>query len=457
MLAFHLFPELLSGERMLAAVRSMPWPLWLDSGAAAAGRPGRYDIVMAAPSRTLLSEQDQAVLRDEAGRVVATAAEPLALLRQEMARRRLFTAAPPFCGGAAGYVSYDLGCRLQQINHRQPPSPLPELALGFYDWALISDHQTQRSWWVGRTAAKAVLPVLLARLAAEPEPLQPFRVDDGSAGVVPAWAAYQQAFQRVQAHIRGGDCYQVNLARRFEVQYQGDPWSAYLQLRRISPAPYSAYLELPFASILSASPERFLLLEGGRAESRPIKGTRPRRADPAADAAEIVALQQSEKDLAENVMIVDLLRNDLGQVCRPGSVSVPQLFAIESFANVHHLVSTVQGQLQAGLGAVDLLAACLPGGSITGAPKRRAMEIIDQLEPARRGLYCGAIAYLSDDGRMDSSIAIRTAVCQDGRMSYWAGGGLVADSEARAEFEETLHKARPFMELIAACSVDARG
>lgn len=447
MLAFHSFPQFLSGKQMAAALRTLPWPLWFDSGAGAAVA-GRYDIVMAAPVRTLVSENGHALLRNAAGDVLATATDAMVLLRQQLAQRRLQGAAPPFCGGAAGYFGYDFGFQLHQIDRCTRLHPLPELALGFYDWALISDRLEQRSWWVGRRSAEAVLPKLQERLAATPPPQQSFHVEAASLSVQPEWAGYQQAFQQVQAHLHRGDCYQVNLARRFEVQYQGDPWSAYLQLRRLSPAPFGAYLELPFASILSVSPERFLLLEEGRAESRPIKGTRPRRAEPAADAAEAAALRRSEKDQAENVMIVDLLRNDLGQVCQPGSVTVPQLFEIESFATVHHLVSTVQGQLRPELDAVDLLAACLPGGSITGAPKRRAMEIIDQLESARRGLYCGAIAFISDDGRMDSNIAIRTAVCHQGRMSYWAGGGLVADSQAQAEFDETLHKAQPFLRLI---------
>ncbi|NLO80779.1 MAG: aminodeoxychorismate synthase component I [Xanthomonadaceae bacterium] len=448
MLAFHDFPQLIPGDRLLAVVRSLPWPQWFDSGASATGAAGRYDIVVAAPSRTLVSVKGRAVLRDAAGRPLAQSSEPLALLRQELARRRLPESAPPFCGGAAGYFSYELGARLQQVASCHRQSGLPELALGFYDWALISDHRARRSWWVGREDARAVLPDLLARLATAPEPPRPFIVEAGSVTAEPGWSAYRHAFAQVQAHLRAGDCYQVNLARRFQARYRGDPWSAYLQLRSITPAPYGAYLELPFVSILSVSPERFLLLEGELAESRPIKGTRPRREEPVLDAAEAEALRGSGKDQAENVMIVDLLRNDLGKVCRPGSVTVPQLCVVESHPNVHHLVSTVQGRLGPGLGAVDLLAACLPGGSITGAPKRRAMEIIDRLEPASRGIYCGSIAYLSDDGRMDSSIAIRTAVCRDGLVSYWAGGGLVADSRAEAEFEETLHKARPFLSLV---------
>lgn len=444
-------PEFLPGVRLMAALRSLPWAIWLDSGHPAAAA-GRYDLCMAAPVRTLVGDGGQAVLRDADGRVLETSSEPLALLRRQLAERRTAPAPLPFCGGAAGYFGYDLGLRLQQIAPRPRSEPVPELALGFYDWALISDNLERRSWWVGRPAAQEVWPMLERLLAAPPEPAGEFTVHAATSTAVPAWPEYRAAFERVRDYLHGGDCYQVNLARRFRVGYSGDPWSAYLQLRQISPAPYSAYLSLPFASILSTSPERFLLLEDGWAETRPIKGTRPRRADPAADAAEKAALLSSEKDRAENVMIVDLLRNDLGRVCRPGSIEAKPLFEIESYANVHHMVSTVRGQLGEGMEAVDLLAACLPGGSITGAPKRRAMEIIDELEGARRGVYCGAIGYLSDDGRMDTNIAIRTVVCSGEELSYWAGGGLVADSDARAEFDETEHKAKPFLDLIRVAS-----
>jgi para-aminobenzoate synthetase component 1 len=287
-------------------------------------------------------------------------------------------------------------------------------------------------------------------LAAEAAPAGAFGLDAASLVVTPEWEAYRQAFERVQGYLHAGDCYQVNLARRFGIRYHGDPWDAYLRLRAISPAPFGAYLALPFADILSTSPERFLALRQGRVETRPIKGTRPRRQDAAAARAARAALRRSPKDRAENVMIVDLLRNDLGKVCRTGSVRVDALFELESYASVHHLVSSIRGRLRDGVEAVDLLRACLPGGSITGAPKRRAVQIIDELEPQRRGVYCGAIGYISDDGDMDTNIAIRTAVCADGELSYWAGGGLVADSAPDAEFEETLHKAAPLLKLIEA-------
>jgi para-aminobenzoate synthetase component I len=219
-------------------------------------------------------------------------------------------------------------------------------------------------------------------------------------------------------------------------------------LRRMSKAPYSAFLDWPQLQILCASPERFLRVRQGRVETRPIKGTRPRSADAVEDTRLAEELRHHPKDRAENLMIVDLLRNDLGKNCEPGSVRVPKLFEVESYSNVHHLVSTVEGKLRAGCDALDLLRDCFPGGSITGAPKQRAMEIIEQLEPQRRGVYCGSIGYVGFDGNMDTNIAIRTLIHANNEIRCWAGGGIVADSQCDAEYQETLDKASEMLALL---------
>jgi para-aminobenzoate synthetase component 1 len=260
---------------------------------------------------------------------------------------------------------------------------------------------------------------------------------------------YLQSVARIKAYLHAGDCYQVNLARRFAAPAEGDPWSAYRLLRTLNAAPFGAYLETPDWQILCSSPELFLYVRDGEVETRPIKGTCPRSPDANEDRRLANALRLSPKDRAENLMIVDLLRNDLGQVCATGSVRVPRLFAIETFARVHHLVSTVTGRLAAGRTALDLLRACFPGGSITGAPKRRAMEIIEELEPHRRGVYCGSIGYLGFDGAMETNIAIRTLVQSAGLIRLWAGGGIVADSDPESEYGETCHKAGPLLDLLA--------
>jgi para-aminobenzoate synthetase component 1 len=254
--------------------------------------------------------------------------------------------------------------------------------------------------------------------------------------------------QRIQRYLHAGDCYQVNLAQRFAAPAQGDPWHAYRRLRRANPAPFGAYLAFDDCCILCGSPERFLQIRNDRVETKPIKGTRPRGRDPDEDRTLAEALRLSPKDRAENLMIVDLLRNDLGKVCAIGSVHVPRLFEIERYAHVHHLVSTVRGRLAAGRSALDLLRACFPGGSVTGAPKLRAMQIIEELEPHRRGVYCGSIGYIGVDGAMDTNIVIRTLVHSAGVARLWAGGGIVVDSDPEAEYRETLDKAAPLLALL---------
>ena len=255
-----------------------------------------------------------------------------------------------------------------------------------------------------------------------------------------ARATYAAAFRRVRDYIHAGDCYQINLAQRFAAPAVGDPWLAYQALRVINPAPYAAFLNLPCGTVMSASPERFLKVEGGCVETKPIKGTRPRAGHQRLDAELAAALQSSAKDRAENVMIVDLLRNDLSKNCESGSVRVPKLFEVESFATVHHLVSTVTGKLRAGRDALDLLRGCFPGGSITGAPKLRAMQVIHEMESGPRGPYCGTFGWLGDHGDAELAVAIRTLVMTGDDVRLDAGGGIVADSDPASEWDEVRAK-----------------
>ena len=261
---------------------------------------------------------------------------------------------------------------------------------------------------------------------------------------------YLPRARRILDYIEAGDCYQVNLTREFRAPFAGDPWTFYRYLHDTNPAPMGAFLEYPQGAVLSSSPERLIEVEGREAVTRPIKGTRRRHADPAMDAAAAAELLASEKDRAENVMIVDLLRNDFGKVCETGSVRVRGLCELESFATVHHLVSTITGRLAPGRDALDALEACFPGGSITGAPKRRAMQIIEELEPHAREVYCGAIGYVTPTGRMDMNIPIRTTLCAAGELRFYAGGGIVADSTPEDEFDETEAKIAAIRRAIAA-------
>lgn len=419
-----------------AAIADLPRAVWLDSGGMA-----RFDILTAAPHRTLVLD-DAAACRD-----------PFALIRSELGERIAPVENVPFAGGALGYWSYDLARSQMSLTNGngKDAEHLPCMVIGIYDWALVLDHRrrTARLLSHRRYAETEILLVqILQRLQGRiAPPADTFHVQ-GKIRSNFTRATYTAAFDAVQGYLQAGDCYQVNLAQRFCAAATGDALPAYLKLRTLSPAPYSAYLNFPEVQILCASPERFISVHNGRVETRPIKGTRPRDSDPQIDRRLADELSMHPKDRAENLMIVDLLRNDLGKSCMPGSVCVPKLFEVESFANVHHLVSTVQGELAAGLDALDLLRGCFPGGSITGAPKRRAMQIIEDLEPNRRGLYCGAIGYVGFDGNMDSNIVIRTLVYSGGEIRCWAGGGLVADSLCDAEYQETLDKASAMLELL---------
>ena len=435
---------------LFARIAHRPWAVYLDSGWPGS-HYGRYDILAAEPFITISTQGEQTEVRENQS-VSVTDEDPFLVLKSVLKRFGTEATHLPFAGGAIGYFAYDLARRLESLPEQAMDAErMPEMAVGIYDWAAVFDHHAGRAWLVGqghdaRTAQQ--WPELLRLLSSDETAETGVFEVKGQVRSNMDEASYGIAFDRIKRYIADGDCYQVNLAQRFSVEAQGDPWSAYRQLRQFSPAPFSAYFNTPDAQILSASPERFLRVEDGRVETKPIKGTRPRSTDPVQDKAYADALQSSLKDRAENVMIVDLLRNDIGKNCAVGSVRADKLFELESFANVHHLVSTVTGALAPGRDALDLLRGCFPGGSITGAPKLRSMEIIEELEPHRRGVYCGAIGYIGFDGNMDTNIAIRTAVYSNGIIRFWAGGGIVADSEMQKEYRETLDKASGMLQLM---------
>jgi para-aminobenzoate synthetase component 1 len=323
------------------------------------------------------------------------------------------------------------------------------MAVGIYKWAVIVDHQKQKSRLVGHDCDDQQWQALIAQFSHLPEPQEydAFKVISAIKSNMDK-SCYTLAFNRIKQYLKEGDCYQVNLTQRFVAECEGNPWTAYLLLRKLNAAPFSCYLNLPEVQILSSSPERFLKLAKDIVETKPIKGTRPRKQDNAEDQEQIKLLESSHKDKAENLMIVDLLRNDISKTCKKGSVKVPSIFTIESYATVHHLVSTVTGILADNQHATDLLKSCFPGGSITGAPKIRAMEIIEELEPNRRGVYCGAIGYIGFNGNMDTNIAIRTLVHSKNTIRFWAGGGIVNDSVVDDEYQESFDKAAAMLDLL---------
>jgi para-aminobenzoate synthetase component 1 len=373
-------------------------------------------------------------------------------------------ALPPFAGGLVGYLSYDLGRRLERLpSIATADQPLPELRLGLYDWAIAVDRRTGIAWLGGR-ALDGDVARLGRRLDAVRAWLDEDRVPASAHGIEsppPVFAsetsreAWMASVEAVRAAIARGEIYQANLARRLTAPFTGDPWPVFRRLRTGDPALFAAYLDLGGRrALLSASPEPFLAVgAAGNVSTDPIKGTRPRGRTREADRALARELLASPKDRAENVMIVDVLRNDLGRVCEPGSVRVPRLLRLERTAAVQHLVTTVTGRLRAGTDAFDLLGASFPGGSITGAPRIRAMEIIEGLEPVRRGPYCGTMAWFGADGRMGSSILIRTFVADGARLTLHVGGGITWRSDPAEEWDETVAKAGGPLSSIGAVEV----
>lgn len=448
MLVSYPIPYLQDASPYYVAVRDWPWAAWLDSG-----NIGRFDIIVANPVATLVMQGEQTTL-SKTGSVFESRDDPFELIRAELGAVIAPHPDIPFAGGALGYWGYDLARRYQRLPEcAQDAEQLDQMAVAIYDWAIIVDHQQSTARVVSRlryAQTEAQLHEVLARInAAQPPAPNAYRFSVQEA-VSSNFSAqeYRQAYDKVQHYLLEGDCYQVNLAQRFSARASGDAFAAYLALRKFSPAPFSAFIDSPHAQILCASPERFLLVQQGRVQTKPIKGTRARSRNPAEDERLARDLLRNPKDRAENLMIVDLLRNDLGKCCEAGSVVTPKLFELESYSNVHHLVSTIEGRLRTGCDALHALRECFPGGSITGAPKRRAMEIIEQLEPHRRGVYCGSIGYIGFDGQMDTNIAIRTMVYAQGEIRGWAGGGIVADSRCDEEYQETFDKASAMLEIL---------
>ena len=474
--------ELGDPAEVAAGFLDLPYLVLLDS----ASQPGRFSFLSADPAIVVRSKgaitevAEGGVWHEEDG-------DALAVLRRKLAGWgwEPVPGLPPFQGGAAGYIGYDFGAVLERLPPpRYDDLAIPDVVLGLYDWVIAWDHHTGSAWVIStgqpetgegrvrragerlaaarrrsvgqtgrRGGADSHRPSVGLPAGLSPPSYAVPEIDGAEVAGLRStftYAGYLDAVARVREYIVAGDIFQANLSQRFQAPLREPPFELYRRLRRRNPAAFAAYLGFDGLEVLSASPERFLRLDQHRrhVETRPIKGTRPRGLGPMHDAALGRALEESEKDRAENVMIVDLLRNDLSRVCRPGTVRVPELFALEQHPTVHHLVSTVIGELDPGADAVDLLRATFPGGSITGAPKVRAMEIIAELEPTRRGVYCGSVGYLSASGALDMSIVIRTFVSLRGQVYFQAGGGIVADSDPELEYRETVDKARALIEVL---------
>lgn len=441
------FPYRPNAETLFAAVRDMPDAIWLDSG-----KPrslyGRFDIITAYPS-ALLETIGKTTKTTTDHTTSYSEDDPFSLAEQllELTGGAIENYTHyPFIGGLAGYFGYDLGREslLPKVDN------LPDMRVGNYSWALVLNHSAQKAWIFFRQNCPATLRKdILLRLTGAPSIAEVTKPPSYQFNSCISKNEYLEAIALIKAYIVNGDCYQANFSQHFSATFGGDSWELYRYLRQVLPSPYSCYYQWGDndQAILSLSPERFLKLSMGQVETKPIKGTIRRGQTVEEDQQNAIQLMNSQKNRAENLMIVDLLRNDLGKTCQPGSIRVPKLFALESFPNVHHLVSTVTGTLKADETALSLLRGCFPGGSITGAPKKRAMEIIDELESCRRSVYCGSMGYISATGRMDTNIAIRTIIRDDNRLHCWGGGAIVADSKPEEEYQEVLDKIRALIEL----------
>ncbi len=454
----------------------LPRLLFLDSALAQPGL-ARHSFITADPYDWLWSRGRRTFLASRGG--PGEDADPFAVLAERLAgfRSESMSGLPPFQGGAAGLFGYDLCHHLERLPRpRHDEFAIPDLAVGFYDWVIAFDHEQDRAWLIStglpeteprqrhRRAEQRLAAVNRRLLAGGSDEAPACPSPSGLAEIHPApqWpvpgcpglrsnfdpAGYLAAVARAVEYIHAGDCFQVNLAQRLLMPARLSPLETYGRLRQRNPAPFAGYFDLGEFVVASASPERFLRVGQGEVETRPIKGTRPRGLTPMEDWSRGEDLLASDKDRAENVMIVDLLRNDLGRVCAYGSVRVPEVCRLETYRTVHHLVSEVRGRLRPGLGPVDLLRAAFPGGSVTGAPKIRAMEIIAELEPTARGPYCGSLGYIGFDGAMDTSILIRTLTLGRGWVQFPVGGGIVADSDPEREYEETWHKAEGLLRAL---------
>lgn len=440
---------------------NQPFATLLHSAAEAGGR-GRWSIIAIDPFRIIEARGGSVTVDGH-----AVAGDPFTVLERQLKAHRLSLPSDlpvPFAGGAVGFLGYELGQVLERLPARHgDDTGLPDMAFGLYDTVIVFDELERRGWILSsgfpeqspvgrRIRAARRLHSFADLLEAAPAVLPP-----PSPATAVWWPEierddYCRRVEQVLEYIRAGDIFQANFTGRFLADRPAglSVLDLYRRLLALSPAPFAACLSLPGGGgLASASPERFIRLHtDGRMETRPIKGTRPRGATAEEDDALARELEHSIKDRAENLMITDLLRNDIGRVARIGSVKVPVLCGVERFASVHHLVSVIEGRLKPGMGPVDLLRATFPGGSITGAPKIRAMEIVDELEVSRRGAYCGSVAWIGFDGAMDSSIVIRTLTVTPDRIIAQAGGGIVADSDPGREHDEMMVKIRPLLRAL---------
>lgn len=443
---------------------NLPYPFWLDSGMDHR-KLGRFSFMGADPFYQIIARGKQTTVVDCLQGTRKISERPLFSQLDELMSRwqRPKNAGLPFEAGAVGYFGYELGHQIENFSQTTINDlDMPDAFLSFYDTVLAIDHLEQKLCIIstglpavdknaqGKRAYKRLkwLENLIKKTDASPHVAAPPLRFGSQRHSNFSYDQYIESVRKILEYIAAGDIYQVNLSQRFTVDFAGKPLDFYRKFRTLSPAPFGAYLVTDDHTIMSNSPERYLLIEKDYIETRPIKGTRPRGENPEIDEQLRQELVNSSKDQAEHIMIVDLERNDLGRIAQYGSVHVPEMEIVESYANVHHLVSTVAARVDQQQSTVNCIVNSFPGGSITGAPKLRSMEIIDELEPSCRGVYTGSIGYLDFSGDIDLNIAIRTAVHHHNKLFFQVGGGIVADSDPQLEYEETITKAESFLKTL---------
>ena len=440
------------------AIANDPWSCYLDSGIQDdldenISDKSRYDIIVSHPFIKIIADESTVSIEENNLKKI-TKENPFNVLEGILANFDIQETSLPFTGGALGYFSYELS--QSSIKNNKDHVGMPLMMIGIYDWALIVDHQEKTACIASHLInkdTKDYLTTLTKKLKSVKPNNQLFKINSNIKSLL-NFEAYDLMVNKILSFIKEGDVYQINISNKYIVSCEGNSWTGYKKLREINRAPFMAYFHFDDFDILCGSPERFIQSHSKRVETRPIKGTEPRDINPIKDKENAEKLLASEKDLAENLMIVDLLRNDLSKNCIPGSVNVKALCELKSYSNVHHLESIIEGVLKPHSTLTKLLKDCFPGGSITGTPKKRSMEIISDLEPHRRDIYCGSIGYIGFNHNMDTNIAIRTLVRKDNNIHFYSGGGIVAQSNSKNEFDEISFKASNIRKCINFFKVD---
>lgn len=454
-----LLSTTLNARQLFSFYSNTPWSMLLDSGNSQ-HVDANFDIIVHSPTVTLLSDDEKTTISYlDDNSLKYSVQNPFDVLQEELNSLGLSDQVSnlPFSGGALGLFAYDLGRHCEKLKKESVKDlDAPTMAVGLYKHAIVFDKRNNTCSVVSRSNEvehNQYLQKLYKMLSTNIQGSQFLAGEHWRFQLTKA--QYLDKFNQVQNHLKQGNCYQVNLTQRFELPYKGNEYIAYLELVKNNETPFSGFIRLDDCAIMSLSPERFLQTQQNHIQTKPIKGTIARSPDKVEDDRLAKQLLTSEKDRSENLMIVDLLRNDIARNAKAGSVDVPHLFQIESFENVHHLVSTITATLPDDVTPLQLLRDAFPGGSITGAPKISAMNIIDSLEPNRRSIYCGSIGYISADGNMDTSITIRTLLATNQTIYAWAGGGIVADSTVDAEYQECLDKLSSIMPLLTNLEINA--